>query len=136
MPTLKRIIKVAAATNCLPIKEDGKPMKAGMVKTAKGPRFGKGNRIGRGWSKTHDVQRAFQRAFFSAVTDEDIREITQACVKAAKNGNLYAAREIFDRCMGKPDDTMVVKRLQELEDLYMNGKPPEGPIKFRPAETA
>lgn len=129
--------KAATESDASP-ESDGKKMpRQGMVMASDGrPRFGKGNKFGKGWARTHAVKRAFQKAFFSAVTDEDIREIAQACVKSAKKGNLYAAREIFDRCLGKPDETMVVKRLRELEDLYMNGKPPEGPIKFRPAETA
>ena len=37
----------------------------------------------------------------TAVSDEDLQDVIQAVVKKAKTGDIAAARELFDRCIGK-----------------------------------
>lgn len=107
---------------------DGTPTKAlleekarkGLVWSDKAMKFvfGKGNLIGKGWSATHRRNRAFQRAAHEAVTEKDIRDVMQALVREAKRGNVAAAREVLDRTCGKVDESVVVKRLEELEELW------------------
>lgn len=41
-------------------------------------------------------------AFKSAVTESDIIAIAKALVKKAKNGEAKPAKEVLDRCLGKP----------------------------------
>ena len=38
-----------------------------------------------------------------AVTEDDLRAVVAALVKQAKNGDVTAARELFNRLVGKPD---------------------------------
>lgn len=56
-----------------------------------------------------------RNALLNAVSTEDVEKIIQAIVKAAKAGNLVAAREVLDRTIGKPSQTDILARLESLE---------------------
>lgn len=43
-----------------------------------------------------------RRVILEAVTPDDLRAIIAALVKKAKAGDITAAREVLDRCFGKP----------------------------------
>lgn len=66
-------------------------------------KFQKGNTAG---SKSHrpsaKKKRAHSEAFKAAVTITDIKDIAKKLVKEAKAGNAKAAKEVLDRCLGKP----------------------------------
>jgi hypothetical protein len=52
------------------------------------------------------------------VTEDDLRAIVAALVKQAKAGDIAAARELLNRLIGKPLDTVDPDRL-ELEEMQL-----------------
>lgn len=66
------------------------------------------------------VQRKFKLAMVTAVTINDIQEIMISLVLSAKAGNISAAREVLDRCVGKTSEQDVIDRLAELEALVLS----------------
>ncbi len=62
--------------------------------------FAPGNRAAAGRSSRAAELR---RAFTEAITPEDIQVIASALVKSAKDGDIAAAKLIFDRVLGKAD---------------------------------
>jgi ferritin-like protein len=56
-----------------------------------------------------------RNALLGAVTPEDVEQIIAAIVKAAKKGDVVAAREVLDRTVGKPSQTEILQRLEALE---------------------
>ena len=67
-----------------------------------GGRFTKGNPGGPG--NPHARQAAKLRSvLLSAVSEDDLRSIAAKLVERAKSGDLAAAREVLNRCIGKPD---------------------------------
>lgn len=70
----------------------------------KNGQFGKNNNAAKG----HQVKNArkvqqLRKALYEAVTESDIKLIVKKLVQKAKKGDIQATREIFDRCMGKPE---------------------------------
>jgi hypothetical protein len=57
-----------------------------------------------------------------AVSDDDMRELVAVLVKEAKAGNVPAAREVLDRCLGKPEPFDLLQRIDELEGLLATPK--------------
>jgi ribosomal protein L17 len=55
----------------------------------------------------------------SAVTISEIQEVMLALVERAKRGNISAAREVLDRCVGKTSEQEVIERLAELEAIVL-----------------
>ena len=51
----------------------------------------------------------FRRVLVDAVTDEDLHDLARTLVKKGKAGDVMAAREVFDRLMGKAKVTMAVE---------------------------
>ena len=51
----------------------------------------------------------------SAVGESDIAEIISQLVKMAREGDVRAAREVLDRCLGRPVEADLLERLDELE---------------------
>ena len=82
-------------------------------------KFAKGNKCGKGGNPLQQRSLKLRAALLSAVTTEDIQEIMFNLVEAAKNGNITAAREVLDRTIGKSDESMVVKKLEELEERFL-----------------
>ena len=65
-------------------------------------RFAKGNVGGPGNPHARHVGQ-LRSALLAAVTSEDIEAVVRKLIELAKNGNIQAAKEILDRCVGKPD---------------------------------
>lgn len=70
--------------------------------------FAKGHSISRGPHKGGDGTKAkmLKAALLSAVSPKDIVEIARALVKKAKKGDVFAAREVLDRMVGKADENI------------------------------
>jgi hypothetical protein len=66
-------------------------------------RFAKGNPGGPGNPHARQASR-YRELFATTVTEDDFREIVQALVARAKEGDIVAAREVFNRIIGKPVD--------------------------------
>ena len=68
------------------------------------------------------VREKFQAAVLASVTLDDLRKIMIALVREAQGGNISAAREVFDRCIGKVAENDLAARLQDLEELVLSGQ--------------
>lgn len=44
-----------------------------------------------------------RQALLDAVTEKDMQDIVKKVVELAKGGNIQAIKEVFDRCLGKPE---------------------------------
>jgi hypothetical protein len=77
-------------------------------------KFVKGNKGGPGNPFAGKVA-AMRRAFFAAVTKEDIAAIAQAMIEKAKAGDVAAARLVIQYTMGKPAEAVDPDRLNEME---------------------
>ena len=80
--------------------KDTKPSHADNNGQGKDGRFLPGNKCGTGNPHLKKV-RQLRSALLKAVTGKDLREIIKALVEKAKAGDVLAAREIFDRALGK-----------------------------------
>jgi hypothetical protein len=70
-------------------------------------RFAPGNRAAAG--RSHPFARqaaALRRAFFTAVTEEDMRTVVRTLVSQAQEGNLQACRLLMLWILGKPHDAI------------------------------
>jgi hypothetical protein len=79
-----------------------------------GGRFALGNKGGPGNPYAARVGR-WRAIMTEAVTDDDMRAVVAALVAAAKRGESWAVREVFDRTVGKPVEADLVARLEQLE---------------------
>ena len=80
-----------------------------------GGRFTTGNAGGPGNPYARRVG-ALRSALLDAVSDEDIRRTIEAIVAQARDGEIVAARILFDRILGPPIAADVVARLEALEE--------------------
>ncbi len=83
-----------------------------------GGRFAKGNPGGPGnpCAKKAGQLRA---ALLKAVTTADMKAIISKLVEKAKGGDVRAAREVIDRCVGRPTEADLIERLERLESNLM-----------------
>jgi len=58
----------------------------------------------------------------NAVTEEDMRTILGKLVELARSGNVQAAKEVLDRCLGKPLESDLLESLEQLEALLGPGR--------------
>lgn len=68
-------------------------------------KFAKGNTEGsktKGKQPLHAKKMEFAELFKAAISPDDIKAIADKLVSQARAGNVKAAKEILDRCMGKP----------------------------------
>ena len=65
-------------------------------------RFAIGNRCGPGAGAFSKRVNAFRRVMLAAITEDDIREIAQQLVTAAKSGDVFSARLVLSYCLGDP----------------------------------
>jgi len=79
-------------------------------------RFAAGNHIAKGNPFTKRVNE-LRAALMEAVTPDDLRAIAAALVKAAKAGDVVAARELLNRTIGTPSQTDLQQRIEALEAL-------------------
>ena len=56
-------------------------------------------------------------AMLRAMTQADMRAIVAKLVELAKGGNVQAAKELIDRCIGRPVEADLIARIEELEFL-------------------
>ena len=81
-------------------------------------RFAKGNSGGPGNPLGGQVAR-LRSAMLTAVSVEDMQAIVRQLVELAKGGNVQAAKEVFDRCLGRPVEADLLERIGELEDALL-----------------
>src|SRR5437588_842861 len=80
--------------------------------------FQKGTRSGVGHQGSYHKQSALIReAVMNAVTPQDVDEIIHALMVEAKNGNVIAARELFDRWMGKAVASIEISKVESESDI-------------------
>ncbi len=60
-------------------------------------------------------------ALLDAVTVEDMRAIVRKLIELAKAGNIQAAREVLDRCLGKSGRPGFIEDLEERKDSIRLG---------------
>jgi hypothetical protein len=78
-------------------------------------RFTPGNSLAKG--NPHAVRVAKLRsALLNTVTEDDMREIVRKLVSLAKDGDTIAARILFDRVLGRPIESDLLARIEELEE--------------------
>jgi hypothetical protein len=58
---------------------------------------------------------SLRAALLEAVTPEDMRSIVLKLVEQAKEGNIAAAKEILERCLGRPLEADLLERIEALE---------------------
>jgi len=80
-----------------------------------GGRFTTGNAGGPGNPYARRVG-ALRSALLDAVSDEDIRRTIEAIVAQARDGDIVAARILFDRILGPPVSADIVARIEALEE--------------------
>lgn len=93
-----------------------RPTPLAAASDGRGPdgRFQAGNRSGAGNPFAKQVA-ALRSTLLSSVTPQAMAEITSRLVELAKEGNVAAIREVFDRTIGKPVETDLIERMEELE---------------------
>ena len=81
---------------------------------APGGRFAKGNAGGPGnpYAKRIGELRA---ALLKALSDAEWQAVIDRLIKAAKDGESWAIRELLDRTLGKPIDADLIERIEQLE---------------------
>ena len=79
-------------------------------------RFTAGNRGGPGNPHARRVG-ALRSALLDAVSDDDMRAVIANVVAQAKEGDVAAAKVLFERALGKPQESDLLERLEHLEEL-------------------
>lgn len=84
-------------------KKKTKKKTKGSKKPLASGKFGPGNKAG-SKSKSPSAKTKLQmaEAFKKAISLQDIKDIAKTLVTEAKAGNAKAAKEVLDRCLGKP----------------------------------
>lgn len=58
---------------------------------------------------------ALRAAMLEAVSEEDMAAILGKLVELAKAGNVPAAKEVLDRCLGRTLEADLIERMEQLE---------------------
>ena len=77
-------------------------------------RFSKGNSGGPGNPYAQQVGK-LRSALLRAVSEADMQAIVGRLVELAKEGNVQAAKEVIDRCIGRPVEADLFERIEQLE---------------------
>jgi hypothetical protein len=86
-------------------------------------RFAQGNRHGRGNPLARRVAR-LRAALLRTVQPDDIEAVVRALIDRARSGDVAAARELLDRCLGKAGEGVdLLDRLEQLEELLSDKQP-------------
>lgn len=99
----------------LPPGSNGQPSPTGGNGRSPDGRFLPGNKLAKGNPHNKKVQQ-IRAALFEAVTKRDAKKIAKVIVQKAINGDLAAAKEFFDRTIGRAAQSDVLERLAGLED--------------------
>lgn len=83
-------------------------------------RFAKGNPGGPGNPLAGRLSK-LRSALVGAVTEDDIRQIAEALVAAAKGGDMAATKELLLRTLGRPVEADLIERLERLEAVLAGG---------------
>lgn len=78
-------------------------------------RFATGNRGGPGNPYAKRVA-ALRVAMLEAVSEGDMQAILSKLVELAKAGNIPAAKEVLDRCLGRTLEADLLERMELLEE--------------------
>jgi hypothetical protein len=79
-------------------------------------KFAAGNKYGSGNPFAKQVNQ-LRSALLKTIEPEDIIAIVKILIKKAKAGNILCIKEVLDRSLGKPIETDLLQRLEDLEDL-------------------
>ena len=85
-------------------------------------RFAPGNVGGPGNPHAKQVGK-LRSAMLAAVSDKEMKAVVKKLVELAKGGNVPAAKEVLDRCLGRPVEADLLERLEELEELLSQRVP-------------
>jgi hypothetical protein len=77
-------------------------------------KFVAGNKGGPGNPFSRQVAK-LRSALLQTVTTQDIIAIVKVLIKKAKKGNVACAKEVLDRSLGKPVETDLYEKLENLE---------------------
>ena len=100
----------------------GKPTPNGPNGRDERGRFAPGNVGGPGNPHAKQVGK-LRSAMLAAVSDKEMKAVVKKLVELAKGGNVPAAREVLDRCLGRPVEADLLERLEELEELLSQRVP-------------
>lgn len=78
-------------------------------------RFAPGNRCAPGGYPAGRKVAELRAALLESVSDDDMREIAARLVTMAKGGDIRAIAEVFQRTLGKPVESDLLARLDEIE---------------------
>lgn len=81
--------------------------------------FATGNKAGKGNPMARKAQQ-LRAAMFRAITATDLREIVKKLVDLAKGGDVAAAREVLQRCLGPAESLDILERLNNLEAVIQD----------------
>ena len=87
---------------------------AGVAGRTRKGQFAPGNGFGKGNPHARRVA-ALRSALLDAVSEDDMRAVIQKVVEQAKQGDVMAARVLFERVLGKPTEADFVERLERVE---------------------
>ena len=79
-------------------------------------RFAKGNAGGPGNPHARKVGQ-LRSAMLRTVSGKDMQPIVKKLVEEAKGGDVRAAKEVMDRCLGRPVEADLIERIEQLEFL-------------------
>ena len=79
-------------------------------------RFTRGNSCARGNPFAKKVAR-LRSALLQAITPADVRAIIKKVIKRARGGDLAAAKEVFDRAVGRPVELDFLEKIENLERI-------------------
>ena len=77
--------------------------------------FARGHKFAKGNPHAAKVQK-LRGGLLKAVSAADLEDMAQKLVKAARNGNVAAAKLLFDRLLGPPVPLDIEERLKTLEE--------------------
>ena len=81
-------------------------------------RFMAGNSYARGHGNPHAARvNELRKSILATVSPGDVADVMRALLVEARSGNVLACREILDRTVGKPLETDLVERLDQLEQI-------------------
>jgi ABC-type Fe3+ transport system substrate-binding protein len=100
------------------------PSKPPAADRAANGHFAAGNAIGKlGGRPQREVETAYLRTFYQALTPSEMTDITRAIIRKAKGGNIAAAKLLMDHAIGRPVQRIEASVAQE--EYRVAGLPPD-----------